>query len=74
MDKIENTLKQSASFKHSVNVLQSAIQKTGNKDAAVSALRKYDASINAEIENGELFWLAHKDLFKKYADALEVQQ
>ena len=58
--------------RYDIHILNMAIQKTGNKDAAIKALQQFDTSIKEALKNGETFFTPYATLFENYANALEI--
>lgn len=52
--------------------LHFVVEKLGKKDAAIHALEKYDAGIQAEFDNGATVLAPYVGLFKSYADELRA--
>ena len=55
---------------YDMNVIHLTIKKTGNKSAALQALKKFDQSIKEEYQKGEVFFAPHITLFEGYVNQL----
>lgn len=49
---------------HDKKINELAVQKTGNKDAALQALESYDNAIQEDLKNGNTFWQQFEHVFK----------
>jgi len=58
--------------RYDVTIIKTVIEKTGDKDAAIKALRYFDASIKASLQDGETFFAPYADLFENYVRELVV--
>ena len=70
-NKLEAMVMRSLGKRFDIDVLESVIQKTHNRDAAIKALETYDAGIEEEYPNDPKYWTPYKGLFKEYAEALK---
>lgn len=61
-------------MKHDTYINELVIAKTGNREAAINAMEKIDATIKTNIKNGESFFKPHEDLFARAAQALKKHE
>ncbi len=74
IDNVYSKLTDYVARKHEIHLMNMVVQKTGNKDAAIKALRYFSASVKEAIKNGETFFAPHANRFENYANALEDLQ
>jgi hypothetical protein len=71
LNKLQTKLMHYAATKHNINLHRMAIEKTGNKKAAINTLESLDTSIAEHIQQGESFFTPHATLFKDLACKLK---
>lgn len=57
--------------RYDTQIIESMIEKTHDKEAAIKALEHFDASIKKELAEGETFWKPYENLFEGYAKELK---
>lgn len=68
---VQTRLTRYLSERYDRTINEIAVQKTGDRQAAIKALETWDAFIKAELSKGEVFWKPYESLFEKYAKGLQ---
>ena len=71
LDKVEIRIKQHFINKHAYLINEMAVQKLGDRDAAIKALEHFDTSMQAELRNGMLAFAPFEKTFQKYIQELK---
>ena len=73
VNRLERAIMLDVTRKHDMQIIETTIEKTHNKQAAIDALSAMDKGIKAKLEQGEVFFAPHKDLFEKFLQALKKE-
>lgn len=71
---LQEKWRQYVGMKHDTYTHELVIAKTGDREAAISALEKIDATIKTNIKNGEQFFKPNENLFANLANALKKHE
>lgn len=58
-------------LKRDVRIIETVVEKTGDRQAAVQALRNFTEEIKVQLDKGELFWKPYEHIFESYITALQ---
>ena len=71
LDKIELNIKRHFIDQHTYAINEMAVQKLGDRDAAIKAFERFDADMKAELKNGMLVFAPFEKTFEKYIKELK---
>jgi hypothetical protein len=71
MDSLHVKVHRYFALKHDMHIIETVIEKTGDRQAALEALQNFTAGIKAQLDKGEVFWKPYEHTFESYIKALQ---